>query len=81
MWEKIKKEYPKAKMNGKTTWPYILSIRMPKEGKHNPILKLSKDYTFSSGSACSTGKPSYVLQAMGIDTKELHILRFSFSIN
>lgn len=78
LWKEIKKRYPKAEKNCDSSLPYILSIRIPKEGKINPAMKLSKKYLFSEGSACSTGKGSHVMEALGVDQDKFHVLRFSF---
>lgn len=77
-WKEFKGRFPKAIEIGNKDWPYILNVRVPKEGKINLPLVLSKEFVFSAGSACSTGKPSHVLTEMGIDLKNNHIFRFCF---
>ena len=77
-WKEFKERFPKAVETGNKDWPYILNVRVPKEGKVNLPLVLAKEFVFSAGSACSTGKPSHVLTEMGIDLKNNHVFRFSF---
>jgi cysteine desulfurase len=77
-WKEFKERFPKAIENGNPDWPYILSVRVPKEDKVNLPLVLSKEFIFSAGSACSSGKLSHVLTEMGIDLKNNHVFRFSF---
>jgi cysteine desulfurase len=77
-WKEFKERFPKAVETGNPDWPYILNVRVPKEGKINVPLILSKEFVFSAGSACSSGKPSHVLTEMGVDLKNNHVFRFSF---
>lgn len=77
-WTAFKERFPKAVETGNSDWPYILNVCVPKEGKVNLPLVLAKEFVFSAGSACSTGKPSHVLTAMGVDLKNNHVFRFSF---
>jgi len=77
-WKEFQERFPNAVEIGNKDWPYILNVRVPKEAKVNLPLILSKEFVFSAGSACSTGKPSHVLSAMGIDLKKNHVFRFSF---
>ena len=77
-WKEFKERFPKAVENGNPDWPYILNVRVPKEDEVNLPLVLSKEFTFSAGSACSAGKLSHVLTEMGIDLKKNHVFRFSF---
>ena len=60
--------------------PGIINVRF--KGINNQILlkKLSPVIAASSGSACSSTKPSHVLQAIGLSLKEVReSIRFSFS--
>lgn len=60
--------------------PGIINVRF--KGLNNEILlkKLSPFVAASSGSACSSTKPSHVLQAIGLDLKEVReSVRFSLS--
>lgn len=60
--------------------PGIINVRF--KGINNQILlkKLSPVIAASSGSACSSTKPSHVLQAIGLELKEVReSVRFSFS--
>ncbi|MBH8608229.1 cysteine desulfurase family protein [Thermoactinomyces sp. CICC 10521] len=60
--------------------PGILSVRFV--GKNNEVLlkKLSPYLAMSTGSACSSGKPSHVLQAMGKSFEEIRqTVRISLS--
>lgn len=77
-WKEFKEHFPKAVETGNHTWPYILNVRVPKENKVNLPLLLAKEFVFSAGSACSSGKPSHVLTEMGVDLKNNHVFRFSF---
>lgn len=70
------------KLNSDTTnkIPGIINIRFL--GLNNEILlkKLSPIIAASTGSACSSAKPSHVLQASGLTLKEVReSIRFSFS--
>ena len=76
--KELKNRFPKIIETGNKDWPYILNVRIPKDGKQNLALILAKDYVFSAGSACSTGKPSHVLTAMAVDLKNNNVFRFSF---
>lgn len=56
------------------------NIQVP-EHLYEPMLKLIKKFCYSHGSACSdgSGKPSHVLQAMGLAKHDItHSFRFSF---
>jgi len=74
----LKKIFPTIQKNGTDNWPYILNVSIPKQEKLNLAELLSKKFVFSSGSACSTGKPSHVLSSMNIDTTDCETFRFSF---
>lgn len=59
---------------------YIINVRF--KGINNQILlkKLAPVIAASSGSACSSTKPSHVLQAIGLELKEVReSVRFSLS--
>ena len=49
--------------------PYIISL----------IKKISEDVALSTGSACSAGEPSYVIQALGLADKVTKVLRVSIN--
>ncbi len=54
------------------------NITFPPDFKLIP--ELLKEFAFSSGSACTSGEPSHVLAAMGLDNNEIKAsYRFSFS--
>ncbi|GGC76542.1 cysteine desulfurase IscS [Thalassobacillus devorans] len=60
--------------------PGVINVRFI--GLNNEVLlkKLSPIIAASTGSACSSAKPSHVLQAIGLDLKEVReSIRFSFS--
>jgi cysteine desulfurase len=61
--------------------PGIVSIVVEKENFHNErfIKKISKDVALSTGSACSAGEPSYVIQALGLGDKVAKVLRVSIN--
>ena len=61
--------------------PGIVSIVVEKEDFHNErfIKKISEEVALSTGSACSAGEPSYVLQALGLGDKVTKVLRVSIN--
>lgn len=66
--------------DSKNKIPGIINVRF--NGVNNQILlkKLAPVIAASSGSACSNTKPSHVLQAIGLELKEVReSVRFSFS--
>ncbi|WP_404458396.1 cysteine desulfurase family protein [Oceanobacillus kapialis] len=66
--------------DSKNKIPGIINVRF--NGVNNQILlkKLAPIIAASSGSACSSTKPSHVLQAIGLELKEVReAIRFSFS--
>lgn len=66
--------------DNKNKIPGLISVRF--KGIQNQILlkKISKVIAASSGSACSTTKPSHVLKAIGLDDKAIQeTIRFSMS--
>ena len=61
--------------------PGIVSLVVEKEDFHNErfIKKISEEVALSTGSACSAGEPSYVLQALGLGDKVTKVLRVSIN--
>lgn len=61
--------------------PGIVSLVVEKEDFHNErfIKKISEEVALSTGSACSAGEPSYVIQALGLDNKVNKVLRVSIN--
>ena len=59
--------------------PGIVSLE--KEDFHNErfIKKISEEVALSTGSACSAGEPSYVIQALGLGDKVTKVLRVSIN--
>lgn len=61
--------------------PGIVSLVVEKEDFHNErfIKKISEEVALSTGSACSVGEPSYVIQALGLGDKVTKVLRVSIN--
>ena len=61
--------------------PGIVSLVVEKEDFHNErfIKKISGEVALSTGSACSAGEPSYVIQALGLGDKVTKVLRVSIN--
>ena len=61
--------------------PGIVSLVVEKEDFHNErfIKKISEEVALSTGSACSAGDPSYVIQALGLGDKVTKVLRVSIN--
>ena len=61
--------------------PGIVSLVVEKEDFHNErfIKKISEEVALSTGSACSAGEPSYVIQALGLGNKVTKELRESIN--
>lgn len=61
--------------------PGIVSLVVEKEYFHNErfIKKISEEVALSTGSACSAGQPSYVIQALGLGDKVTKVLRVSIN--
>lgn len=61
--------------------PGIISLVVEKEDFHNErfIKKISEEVALSTGSACSAGEPSYVIQALGLGDKVTKVLRVSIN--
>lgn len=59
----------------------IVSLVVEKEDFHNErfIKKISEEVALSTGSACSAGEPSYVIQALGLGDKVTKVLRISIN--
>ncbi len=59
----------------------IVSIVVEKEDFHNErfIKKISEEVALSTGSACSAGEPSYVIQTLGLGDKVTKVLRVSIN--
>lgn len=61
--------------------PGIISLVVDKDDFHNErfIKKISDKVALSTGSACSAGEPSYVIQALGLRDKVTKVLRVSIN--
>ena len=61
--------------------PGIVSLVVEKEDFHNErfIKKISEEVALSTGSACSAGEPSYVIQTLGLGDKVTKVLRVSIN--
>nr|WP_314447104.1 cysteine desulfurase family protein [uncultured Lachnoanaerobaculum sp.] len=61
--------------------PGIVSLVVDKLDFHNErfIKKVSEEVALSTGSACSAGEPSYVIQALGLADKVTKVLRVSIN--
>ncbi len=61
--------------------PGIISLVVDKDDFHNErfIKKISDEVALSTGSACSAGEPSYVIQALGLSDKVTKVLRVSIN--
>ena len=61
--------------------PGIVSLVVDKTNFHNErfIKKISEEVALSTGSACSAGEPSYVIQALGLADKVTKVLRVSIN--
>ena len=61
--------------------PGIVSLVVEKSNFHNErfIKKISDEVALSTGSACSAGEPSYVIQALGLADKVTKVLRVSIN--
>jgi len=84
-WNKIKRIYKNAKINGASDSPHILNIDLEEETTSDFLIALDiNGIAASAGSACQARfwKPSHVLKAMGISEEKIRSsLRFSFGIN
>ena len=61
--------------------PGIISVVVNKKDFNNErfIKKVSEEVALSTGSACSAGEPSYVIQALGMEEKVSKVLRISLN--
>lgn len=61
--------------------PGIISLVVEKKDFHNErfIKSISDEVALSTGSACSAGEPSYVIQALGLSDKVNRVLRVSIN--
>lgn len=61
--------------------PGIVSLIVDRENFHNErfIKRISNEVALSTGSACSAGQPSYVIQALGLKDKVSKVLRVSIN--
>lgn len=59
----------------------IINLVVDKADFHNErfIKKISNEVALSTGSACSAGEPSYVIQALGLRDKVTKVLRVSIN--
>ena len=79
--EQLEQRLPWAQWNGTPDIPHVVSISLP-GCKSEVMLRVleSKDVFVSAGSACSKGKESHVLRAMGLDKARIDsALRISFA--
>lgn len=79
--EKIIKNFDFAKINGKSSVPHVLNVSFL-GCKSEVLLRVlgDKGVYVSAGSACSKGKKSHVLSAMGIESNVIDsAIRVSFS--
>ncbi len=79
--EQMKKRLPWAEWNGTPDIPHVTGFSLP-GCKSEVMLRVleSKDVFVSAGSACSKGKESHVLRAMGLDKIRIDsALRVSFA--
>ena len=73
--------FPWAQINGTADIPYVLNVSFP-GCKSEVMLRVleSHEVYVSAGSACSKGRESHVLQAIGLDKKQIDgALRISFA--
>ena len=77
----LSEKFPWARINGEADIPYVLNVSF--EGcKSEVMLRVleSDEVYVSAGSACSKGKESHVLKALGLDKKRIDsALRISFA--
>ena len=61
--------------------PGIVSVIVNKNDFNNErfIKQISNELAISTGSACSAGKPSYVISAMGLGEKVNKVLRITIN--
>lgn len=79
--EQVEQRLPWAVWNGQGDVPHVVNLSLP-GCKSEVMLRVleSKDVFVSAGSACSKGKESMVLRAMGLDKKRIDsALRISFA--
>lgn len=64
---------------GYNRMPGIISIIVDRQNFHNErfVKQISSELALSTGSACSAGEPSYVIDAMGLRDKVTRVLRIS----
>lgn len=76
-------EMPNIKLLGDLTnrVPGIYSLLIDKKDFNNEIFlkKISGEFALSSGSACSAGEPSHVLQAIGLGEYTSKVIRISIA--
>lgn len=67
----------------KNRMPGIISIIVNRQNFHNErfIKKVSDELAISTGSACSAGEPSHVIDAMGLENDVTKVLRISIGKN
>ncbi len=79
--EQVGRRLPFAQWNGRGDVPHVVNLSLP-GCKSEVMLRVleSRDVFVSAGSACSKGKESAVLRAMGLDKKRIDsALRVSFA--
>ncbi|MBA2864034.1 cysteine desulfurase family protein [Methanococcus maripaludis] len=69
--EKLKKYDIKLNGNLKNKIPGVLNISIPGLNNEIFIKKIKDEFAISTGSACSLGEPSYVLDAMGKSREDI----------
>ncbi|SCN25604.1 Cysteine desulfurase [Clostridium sp. N3C] len=77
----IKAKYPNAEFLGDPEYhiPGVIPVILPGVINQMLIQKLSNDVAISSGSACSIGEPSYVIEALGKNIFPNNFIRISLN--
>ena len=79
--EQVERRLPWAQWNGTGDVPHVVNLSLPGCKSEVMLRVLESDHVFvSAGSACSKGKESPVLRAMGFDKARIDsALRISFA--
>lgn len=76
-------EIPEVRLTnpGNSRMPGMISLIVEKNNFHNErfIKKISDQLAISTGSACSAGEPSYVIDAMGLKEQVAKVLRITIN--